>query len=136
MQSRTGSVKQRVALIASAGLIMSMAGCRVGPRQAGPVDRELAQQSLVAVLDSWKNGGNPNDLKSHSPAIIVQDFDWMTGYRLVDYRLLDKVFDDGPNLRCPVKLQMMNPQGRKVEKQVRYMVGTDPAITVFRELPM
>ena len=44
--------------------------------------------------------------------------------------------DDNANLRCPVKLSLRDLQGRPVTRRVTYMVGTDPQITVFREIAL
>ena len=43
--------------------------------------------------------------------------------------------DDNANLRIPVKLTLRTPQGREIQKAVSYVVGTSPALTVFRDLP-
>lgn len=117
------------------GWFLCLAGCSNGPRRAAPVNAELAQSALQKALDSWKNGARPASLKNEAPPIIVQDMDWQMGYRLVDYRVHDPIYDDA-NLRCPVTLTVLSPQGRKLDKNVTYMVGTDPAVTVFREIPM
>jgi hypothetical protein len=112
---------------------VTLAGC--GPRQprAAAVDAELARESLLTVLDSWKKGDAPKSLRQHSPSITVQDMDWEMGYTLVDYRI-DEGKSADANLLCPVTLSLRDPQGKEVKRQVRYMVGTDPTITVFREM--
>ena len=47
--------------------------------------------------------------------------------------MLEPGRDDDANLRIPVRLVVREPDGREAEKQVKYVVGTDPTITVFRE---
>ena len=42
--------------------------------------------------------------------------------------------DDDANLRIPVRLTLRNPGGQEVEKNVVYVVGTSPVLTVFREM--
>lgn len=111
-------------------------GCGSGPRRAGPVDADLARECLYRVLESWKNGGPPDGLRAASPSITIQDMDWKTGYALVTYEILGDDKEDAANLHCPVRLTLRDPQGREVKKQVTYVVGTDPVITVFREMSL
>jgi hypothetical protein len=114
---------------------LPLVGCG-GQRHAAPVNPEQARESLRTVLESWKKGEGPDQLRQGVPSITVQDIDWQTGYKLLDYQIIgDGKYDDA-NLRCPVKLTLKDPQGHQVQKQVTYMVGTNPSITVFREIPL
>jgi hypothetical protein len=110
-------------------------GCRAGPRRAALVDEELARQSLREVLETWKNGGSLEALRQNSP-IVAQDMDWRTGSVLLRYEILGEGKNDDANLRCPVKLTLRDQRGREVKKQVTYIIGTDPVITVFREMSL
>jgi hypothetical protein len=112
------------------------AGCGSGPKRAGPVDVELARESLRAALESWKNGEPINALRDGSPAITVQDFDWKTGFALLQYEIQGDDKEDSSNLHCPVQLTLRDLQGREVKKKVTYVIGTDPIITVFREMSL
>lgn len=112
------------------------AGCSSGPRRAGPVDAGLARESLRKALESWKNGEQPNGLRDASPSITIQDMDWRAGYTLVTYEILGDDKEDAANLHCPVRLTLRDQQGREVKKQVTYVIGTDPVITVFREMSL
>jgi hypothetical protein len=60
--------------------------------------------------------------------------DWETGYRLVDYEVIGDGKKEDANLRCPVQLSLRDPKGRPVNKRMTYIVGTSPAITVFRDI--
>jgi hypothetical protein len=109
------------------------AGC-TRQQHAAPVNPELARKSLRQVLDGWKHGDDMASLRQASPSITVQDMDWTTGYKLLDYEIIgDGKYDDA-NLLCPVKLKLQDPKGNAVNREVTYMVGTDPVITVFREM--
>lgn len=119
--------------LALAGL--SGAGCSTGPGPAGRVDAPKAREILNAVLDRWKGGDRPEALKEASPPIVVQDFDWMGGATLIAYEVDGPGKDDDANLRIPVKLTLKTPKGQELQKAVSYVVGTSPAITVFREFP-
>jgi hypothetical protein len=109
------------------------AGC-LGQQRAAPVNVSLAQESLRKSLDSWKKGDDPGSLRQGSPSITVQDLDWKGGYKLIDYEIIGEGKYDDANLRCPVKLKLLDPKGKEVTREVTYMVGTDPSITVFREM--
>jgi hypothetical protein len=112
------------------------AGCGSGPRRAGPVDVELARESLRAALESWKKGEPPEALRDHYPSITIQDMDWKSGYALVSYEIRDGEKEDACNLHCPVRLTVRDLQGKEVKKPVTYVIGTDPVITVFREMSL
>jgi hypothetical protein len=109
------------------------AGC-TGQKHAAAVNPELARKSLRQVLDGWKRGDDMVTFRQSSPSITVQDMDWTSGYKLLDYEVVgDGKYDDA-NLLCPVKLKLQDPKGNAVSREVTYMVGTDPVITVFREM--
>ena len=86
------------------------------------------------TLESWKQGEKPGALRDRPPNLTSQDMDWEAGFRLMDYQIVDDGKLDDANLRCPVKLTLRDPQGREVHKSVKYLVGTSPIITVFREV--
>lgn len=116
-----------------ASVLLSL-GCSQGPSRATAVDPDRAREALSIALDSWKAGGRPADLKDASPPMTVQDLDWEQGARLVGFEVLGEGDADNANLRLPVRLQIEEPEGRTLEKEVSYVVGTSPSITVFREL--
>lgn len=121
-----------LAITMAAGLA-AIVGCS-GQKIAASVDADKARDALKTVLESWKQGGTIDALKNGSPSIVAQDFDWMNGAKLIDYQIEDPGKNDDANLRIPVKLTLQGPNGKEVQKQVRYIVGTDPAITVFRDM--
>jgi hypothetical protein len=117
--------------LAVAGPLLS--GCTEGQGRAAPVDPSLARDALNTALESWKKGEAIDALKSGSPPIVAQDFDWMAGHRLIRYEVTGDGKDDDANLRIPVILTLRTAQGKEVKKSVSYVVGTSPALTVFRE---
>lgn len=119
-----------IALVALA----TLAGCSGEGARAPRVEPAKARETLRLVLDRWKEGAKPDSLKAGSPPIFVQDFDWTAGLRLVDYEVTGDGKDDDANLRIPVRLTLRDPGGREVRKEVSYVVGTAPALTVFREM--
>lgn len=122
----------------AAGLIcavlLAACGCSSQGPQAAPVDPELARNTLQTVLETWKSGESADMLQSLSPSIVAQDMDWKMGYELIDYEVDGQGDAVDTNLYCPVRLELRSPDGKNVTKNVRYIVGTDPVLTVFREM--
>jgi hypothetical protein len=115
--------------LAAAGTLL--AGCS-GSQRAAPVDADRAREALKTTLDGWKKGDTPATLKDGSPPITVQDMDWMSGARLVDYQVDGEGKAVEANLYVPVKLTLKTKDGKQVKKTVSYVVGTSPILTVFR----
>jgi hypothetical protein len=91
----------------------------------------VARSSLTTFLDAWKEGKRPESLKEGEPEIIVGAPEWNEGARLVNYRLLEPVSDDGSNLHAPVELELEDGAGARTRQEVMYIVGTHPTITIF-----
>ena len=135
MIQSTSSVRVSGARRLCAGMLLctlGIAGCDSGPYQSGPVDPFKARQTLEIVMESWKNGASPDSLQSQTPKIVVQDFDWMAGMKLVDYQVLDEGDAVDANLMARVKLMLADGGGNQWERTVIYVVGTAPVLTVFR----
>lgn len=112
-------------------LLLWTAGCGGGP---GRLDRPLADQSLVRCLNAWKEGRPAAALADESPAIICVDDDWAAGAKLTGFEILHgSAVEDGFNVHVRVALQLQDDQGRDVAREVPYVVGTSPQITVFRD---
>jgi hypothetical protein len=120
-----------LACVSISGLL---AGCSSEGRPAPAVNPVKAREVVNTVLDGWKKGDSIESLKSASPSITVQDFDWMGGSRLMAYEVVGEGKSDDANLRVPVKLTLKTPEGKEVTKSVSYVVGTGNALTMFREL--
>jgi hypothetical protein len=106
-----------------------LVGCKP---QAAPTDPNVAQQSLETMLKAWKDGGKSADLKSGQPEIIAVDDDWDSGVQLKSYRSIGTPFDDGKNLHCTIELTLVTKAGREYKREIVYIVGTSPVITIFR----
>jgi hypothetical protein len=116
-----------MAMIASA-----LAGCGGNPRY--PVNPNVAQETLKTTLDGWKSGKTPSDLKTADPAIVVQDADWSGGAKLMSYEVQPDATPVDANLVAKVKLTLESADGKKKEKMATYLVGTEPVLTVFRDM--
>jgi hypothetical protein len=113
-------------------LAVLVAGCSAS-RYSDPVDPERARETLNTVLEGWKKGDSPTVLKDGTPSISVQDADWLAGAKLVDYQLTSEGKAVASNLRVPVILTIRSKQGKDVKKNVNYIVGTSPVLTIFRD---
>jgi hypothetical protein len=110
-------------------------GCS-GSVGAHAVNEPRARAALKTALDQWRAGATVDSMPSSATPMTVQDFDWAAGARLVDYEIVDdgKAYD--ANLRVRVKLSLHAPgktTGEPANKQVWYLVGTSPSVTVFRD---
>lgn len=110
--------------------IVAIAGCGAPSAQDLALDKDVARNSLAAFLDCWKNGGEPDSLKSLSPAIVGRDTDWDNGKKLVKYTLGAET-DDGTNAHITAELVVAKGNNQSTSS-VEYIVGTSPVITVFR----
>jgi hypothetical protein len=99
---------------------------------AAPLDTAKAREALKTTLDAWKTGADASTLKSNSPAIVAQDLEWLGGAKLLDYQIEGEGTPVDSNLRVPVKLTLKTQDGGETAKNVNYLVGTSPALTVFR----
>jgi hypothetical protein len=125
------------AFVPAALLLLLSAGCsNQNPHKAAPVDAGKARTTLTLVLDAWRDGKTPDSLQDRSPKIVVQDMDWKQGMTLKGYQVIGTGDERDANLECRVKLSLVDKQGKTVEKTVTYIVGTDPALTVFRKVFM
>jgi hypothetical protein len=117
-------------------VLLYFAACLAGcdPKTAAPVEPMLARDTLQRVLDGWKSGEKPEDFQKQEPPVVVQDVEWMTGSALVSYKLLSPGDPLDANLHCPVRLVTRDPAGKESTKDVTYIVGTDPVLTVFRQI--
>jgi hypothetical protein len=124
-------------VVACLGVLATLflGGCS-GSSHAHDVDEPRAREALKTALDQWKAGVSVKSLESSATPMTVQDFDWASGAKLVDYQIVDdgKAYD--ANLRVQVELSLCNPgktPGKATPKKVWYLVGTSPSVTVFRD---
>ena len=108
-------------------LLLISLGCS-GARDLD-LDPDIARKSLDKALKAWVDGKKPTDLQ---PEIIVGDYVWESGKKLLSYEIKSNEMNDGNNLHLFVVCQFANPKGKKpIKTDVTYIVGTDPVITIF-----
>lgn len=121
--------RREVCLMLILGLLIGCGGPRVHK-----VNPEIARRTLIHVLDHWQAGETAESLRNVSPEIVVQDFDWAGGVKLTGYELQGDGEARDANLAISVKLSLVSSSGQKSTKVVRYLVGTAPVLTVFRDM--
>ena len=120
--------------VAAAALALLACGC--GPRHptADPVNADTARQTLQSVLESWQRGEALESWQQRDPKVVVQDSDWSAGAKLKEFEILGVGEPRDANLYCQVKLVLDGPGRGKQPQTVTYVVGTDPVLTVFRDM--
>ncbi len=112
-------------------LMVTILGCLTGCGNSAsdhPLDADVAHTSLEKALTAWVDGKKPAELK---PEIIMGDFAWDSGKKLVSFEILTKdETSDGTNLHVKVKRKFQK-DGKESESEVLYIVGTSPVITIF-----
>ena len=110
---------------------VAASGC--GSGVAHPVDPDRAMTALKTALDAWKDGKDPESLKTSDTPMVVQDMEWQSGAKLVDYQVEGDGSPADANLNVRVKLNL-TAKGKKVQRDAHYLVTTSPAVTVFRDM--
>ena len=118
-------------LLGTAALLLLQVGC--GPATVPMSDANKAKELLKSMLTEWKSGTTLDAIKSRNPPIYVTEDLWRGSSKLEDYTLLDEGEVLGSNIRFQVKLKCTNKSGKAMEKSVRYIVTTQPALTMVRE---
>ncbi len=113
-------------------LLVVVSGCGLKGNPY-PVNAVKARELLKTAMEAWKSGKTPEEMPNGTPAIVVQDFDWMQGKKLKDYEINSQDAETGANLTSQVTLHLEDKEGNTEEKAVYYVVGTSPNFTVFRD---
>jgi hypothetical protein len=125
-----GGACRGVLLVSAIVALFTVAGCG---RKNVPSDASLARQSLTTALESWKAGDPPSKVRELSPPITMVDPAWEAGKKLESFEVVGPETDDGANLICPVKVVCKDQQGKTFTAEIKYVVGTHPVITIFRD---
>ncbi|MCA9059893.1 MAG: hypothetical protein KDA85_15405 [Planctomycetaceae bacterium] len=116
-------------------VIIASISCGCSEPRAAPVDVSIARETLIEVLEHWKNGETPESLRSRSPEIVVQESLWSDGRQLRDFQLNGEGRVEDANWFCEVELTLESSNGRDPEtRTITFVVGTDPVLTVFHAI--
>ena len=108
--------------------LVAAAGCS---RKSTP-EVEAARTALQAALDSWKQAEPADRLKTRPTPIEFADDDRRQGWKLEDFRLGDAK-PDGDQIRCTVALKLLDKRGKRIEKDVVYMVALKSPVVIARD---
>lgn len=111
---------------------IAVAATAIGCGNRSEQDLEVASESVIAALASWKQGDSPKSLMSGSLRIEFHDDDWQSGARLVDYRLRKTYRGTDGRPRCAATLTVEHAGDAKT-LEVTYEVNTTPRIVVARD---
>ena len=120
----------RSILLVPAIVCIALMGCESSlPPQT---DAAKGREVMKRVLDTWKQGGTVEELKSGSPSITARDPDWSAGSKLTSYEIADEDGRAGVDLVLTVKLALTRTDGRTQDKKVNYTVGIGSSTVVVR----
>ncbi len=117
--------------IAMVSILFMQTGC--SPRTAPMSDAAQAKVLLQKMLDEWKSGTSLSELKKRSPPVYFTEDLWRNGAKLKEYVMTEESEALGSNIRFRVNLKCSNRGGKAIERPVRYIVTTQPALTIVRE---
>jgi hypothetical protein len=114
--------------------IAAIAGCG-GKNQIPPpaADAAVARSALEKALNLWRNRVTLEELKGVDPPITVADYEWRSGRRLIEFQILPGEQPLGTSIHWPVRLKVVQSDGREQVADVTYIVSTSPIIHISRQ---
>ena len=85
---------------------------------------------MTQALDAWRSGTKPDAV----PDVIVSDGEWSSGAELISYEVQGNGEPFGVSYYYNVLLEVRGG-GTTQKKPARFMVGTNPSVTVTRHDP-
>jgi hypothetical protein len=95
-------------------------------------DRDVADKALRSAMEAWKNGKSQDDLEKESPSIIMNEDDWRTGKRLIEFKIEECTLS-GRQVRCRVRIKLQDKDGKSAERNAVYIIDTTPRIVIVRD---
>jgi hypothetical protein len=111
--------------------LLFLPGC--GGSLGPDADRDVADKALRTAMENWQNGKSQVDLEKGQPAIIMNEDDWRTGKKLVEFKI-DECTLSGRQMRCRVRLKLQDKDGKNAERNAVYIIDTTPRIVIVRDL--
>jgi hypothetical protein len=122
----SGRWNSRVLLAA----IVGCAGCS-RPVEEARYDSDGARAALIAALDAWQKG-DTKSLSKRNPPIRFKDDDLLAGLRLAEYEIEEPERPLKMHQDVEVILELRDAKGRRVHREARYQVATEPGLSVLR----
>jgi hypothetical protein len=118
--------------LAAVPAVLILAGCGGNslPPEADPIQ---GREALKTVLDTWVNGGTPDDLKNGRPPIIAYDPDWAAGHKLLKYEVAPTDGRVGVDLLIRVTLTLVRADGKSQDRTVNFSVAIGAQTVVLRQ---
>jgi hypothetical protein len=110
--------------------ILVISGCSRGLDPDSDVS--VADNALRTSLDAWKSGKSQEDLEKGQPSIIMNEDDWRTGKKLLDFKM-EKGALSGRQVRCKVHIKLQGKDGKTTERDAFYIIDTTPRIVIVRD---
>lgn len=111
--------------------VVLLAGC--GQRTVPVSDIDQAKALITQTFDDWKAGATLDAQRAKSPPVYVAEELWLGGAKLQDYELTGPGEPSGTNIRFKVKLKCTDKSGATRDRDLKYLVTTQPACTIARE---
>lgn len=109
---------------------MALTGCSEGPPP--PTDKGQAVTLLKQVLEEWKAGKTPTEVKNGTLAVTVSDTSWTTGAKLIQFEIVEsEAQPSGYDLTCPVKLWIGD--NKKPPIKTKYVIALKPNRVITRD---
>ena len=129
------SIDRRAVVLTALSLgLATVAGCGgtdyTPPAEADPA---VARSALEKSLDCWRLRITPEELRKAEPAITVADHDWRDGRRMIEFQILSGEQALGTSVHWPVRLKVVQANGREQWLDVTYIVSTSPIIHISRQ---
>lgn len=118
------------ALLLACGTAL-LAGC--GGGLAENVNPDQAGKALQTALDAWKDGKTPKDLEGFDPSIVMNESDWSTGNRLLEFKKADAGALDGRQVRWVVQIKLQDKSGKVSDRKATYIIDTIPRTVIVRD---
>ncbi|MFN7292742.1 MAG: hypothetical protein ACK5YR_20440 [Pirellula sp.] len=113
-------------------VLLSILGCTGAPSVSNS-DPTKAKEIAITILDAWKQGETMESLKQKTPPMFAVIDLWKDGSKLNSYEIIGEGEMVGPNIRFQVRFNCQDKAGKKVDKTIKYLVTTTPAITFIKE---
>jgi hypothetical protein len=108
-----------------------LSGC--GHRNVENVNPDQAGEVLRTALGAWKDGKTRADLEGQQPSIIMNEGDWDSTNRLLEFKMDDSGRLDGRQMRWVVQIKLQDKNGKVSDKKATYIIDTIPRIVIVRD---
>ncbi|MFL5342378.1 MAG: hypothetical protein ACJ8F7_19695 [Gemmataceae bacterium] len=120
----------RTILLIVTGLAL-LGGC--GKGGLGPdADADVGERALQTALEAWKGGKTQDDLQMGSPSIIMNEDDWRTGKRLLNFKVEERAMS-GRQVKRKVTITLQDKDGKTEDRKATYIIDTTPRIVIVRD---